>query len=672
MFALIAEAIQGQRGHLFPWVPVCLATGIGGYFLLPRELLAPEMLGLGVCAVVLALSAAWVREGLSPLAIGLCFVFLGVLLGVFRAHSVAEPKLGWRYYGAIEGVIVGIDRSGSDKVRLTLAEVVLDRLPPERTPHLVRVSFHGTQGYVTPVPGLRVVLTGHLSPPSGPTEPGGFDFQRHAWFQKIGGVGYTRTPVLALQYPQGGQGTFGLRMAMSAHIQSFLPGDIGGFAAAVSAGDRSGMSKEAIEALRGSNLAHLLAISGLHLGLLAGFVFAVVRLGLALVPAVALRVPVKKLAAVAALMASAGYLSLSGGNVATQRAFIMAAVALTAVMLDRRAFSLRAVALAATIVMVMRPEAILGPGFQMSFAATTALVAVFGALRNYEGIRLPRWLRPVSAVVISSLVAGLATAPIAAAHFNIVSHYGLPANLLSVPVMGTVVVPAAVLAMCLAPLGLEWIGLWAMGLGLEWILTVAHFFADRPDARGHVIAPPTPVLPLFSMGMLILILWQGRLRAAGLVLAVAAIALWVRAERPEILIADSGGLIGVMTDDGRALSKPRGSGFIALNWLENDGDPVDQPQAATRFPNGEDAVVSLALGEGQLKHVKGKKASLAFSDCTARDIVVFTHDAPDDLPCRVLTPESLRNTGSIAFSQKGGVLKMTTAREVSGLRLWNR
>ena len=199
--------------------------------------------------------------------------------------------------------------------------------------------------------------------------------------------------------------------------------------------------------MRASNLAHLLAISGLHMGLMAGVVFAALRLAFALVPPLVLRLPARSIAAAGALAAAAFYLALSGGNVATQRAFVMVAVMLCALMIGRRAISLRGVAIAATIVLVLRPEALMGPGFQMSFAATTALVAVFGWMRDGE-IRLgPKWLQPVVAVVISSAVAGFATAPIAAAHFNAIAQYGLLANLASVPLMGVLVIPAAVVPM---------------------------------------------------------------------------------------------------------------------------------------------------------------------------------------------------------------------------------
>ena len=372
--------IADQRGHLFPWLAVSFAGGIGIYFALRFEPDSALILGAGAMACMVAALAVWRGELRTPLALAVLFVLLGFLAASWRAHSVAGPVIGWRYYGAIEGRIVAMDRSASDAVRLTLDRVYLSNVRPSQVPKRVRISLHGAAAdFGAPVPGQRVMTTGHLSPPGGPVEPGGFDFQRHAWFLKLGAVGYTRVPVLALEPATDSvsQRIFRWRMAISAHVRAVLPGDVGGFAAAVTTGDRSGISQGALEALRASNTAHLLAISGLHMGLLSGFVFGLLRLGFALVPFIALRWPTRKLAAAGALIAGAIYLALSGGNVATERAFVMVAVALVAVLMDRRALTLRAVAIAALIVLTLRPEAMLGPGFQMSFAATTALVAVF-------------------------------------------------------------------------------------------------------------------------------------------------------------------------------------------------------------------------------------------------------------------------------------------------------
>lgn len=652
-----------QRGHLFPWVPVAMACGIGIYFSVLREPAARDFLWVGGGGLVLA-GVGW-RAGAiwAPLCWAVALVALGFCLAGLRAHQVDGPVLGWRYYGPVEGRIVGIDRSGSDALRLTLDRVVLRDVAPDRTPTRVRVSLHGGQGYITPEPGLRVILTGHLSPPSGPVEPGGFDFQRHSWFKRLGAVGYTRTPVLAIAPPQGGQWLFAARMALSARVQTALPGETGAFAAAIMTGDRSGMGKPTLQALRISNLAHLLAISGLHMGLLAGFVFTATRFVLAAVPVVGLRVASKKLAAVVALIAGACYLGLSGGNVATERAFVMAAVMLIAVIADRRALSLRAVALAAIIVLALRPEALLGPGFQMSFAATSALVAVFGYLRKRPLYKGPDWLRPVAAVVTSSFVAGLATAPFAAAHFNQIAHFGLVANLLSVPLMGVLVMPAAVLAACLLPVGLEGAALWVMGLGLDWILGVAHYVSSLDGARGMVVSPAPHILPLLALGALVVILWQGRARVIGMAPIALAFVLWGQTERPDVLISEDGALVGVMTGTGRALNRERGAGFVALNWLENDGDAVTQDTAFERWD------AAKATGWPILT-LRGKRAALAQDSCDGAKWVVMNVAPQHDLPCEVLHPKSLRASGAIALYRTEEGVKTISARQITGTRLW--
>ncbi|UWR23760.1 ComEC/Rec2 family competence protein [Sulfitobacter sp. S190] len=664
--AAIAQSVLAQRGVMFCWVPVCLAIGIGLYFQITWEPSVRLLWGLGGVAL-LGTAMAWrSNELVSPVFVALTLVLIGFVLAGVRANQVAGPRLEWRYYGAVEGRIVAIDRSASDALRLTLDQVVLERVPPHRTPKRVRLSLHGDRSHdITAAPGMRVALTGHLSPPGGPVEPGGFDFGRHAWFAGLGAVGYARTPLMGVEEADAGRAglaIFRVRMALSAHVQSRLPGDIGGFAAALTTGDRSAMSQQAIDALRASNLAHLLAISGLHMGLMSGVVFGALRLVFALVPPFVLRWPARSIAAAGALLASAFYLALSGGNVATERAFIMVAVALCALMLNRRALSLRAVAIAATLVLILRPEALLGPGFQMSFAATTALVAIFGWLREAQVQLGPRWIRPAVAVFISSAIAGAATAPVAAAHFNAYAQFGLIANLLSVPLMGILVIPAAVVAAVLSPLGLEMVGLWPMGLGLRWILGVADFVSGIEGARLYVKSPDKIVLPVLASGALFVMLWRGRLRWAGGVAMLAAAVLWVGSSRPTVLIADTGTLVGVLTPSGRALSKEKGAGFIARNWLENDGDGRDQWTAAQTW----------AQSSGEIVHLAGKRAVRAFEGCRADQIVISAHELPVPASCRNFTPDRLRSTGAVAlYARPEGGYKIVTAREISGHRHWS-
>lgn len=674
--AKIENALLAQRGHLFCWVPVCLGIGIGGYYQLPAEPDALIFIAMLVPIGLLYAASRVVRISFAPLLVAICLIGAGAGIAKFRTDHVAGPVLGFRYYGAIEGRVVNIDRSGSDAVRLTLDQVKLERMSSEKTPARVRVSLHGEDETANFNPADIIMTTGHLSPPSGPAEPGGFDFQRHAWFLKIGGVGYTRNPVVRLEAarPSGFKlWVFSQRIALADAVRKQIDGEAGAFAAAIMTGDRSAMSQKTIGNLRATNLAHLLAISGLHMGLLTGFVFAVIRFGLALIPWIALRIPTKKIAAIFSLLIGAAYLALSGGSVATERAYIMVAVMLVAVLLDRRALTLRAVAMAATIVLIIQPEALVGPGFQMSFAATTALVLVFGQMRRFNTQRLPKWARAVLSVVLSSAVAGFATAPFAAAHFNMFAHYGLIANLLSVPLMGLVVMPAAVLAVCFAPIGGWGAGLWVMEKGLLWILYVADRVANIEGGLGHVIAPHAAVLPVLTLGLLWLSLWQGRARFAGLVVAIFAGVLWMQSTRPAVLIADSGGLIGVMGENGRALSRAKGSGFVAGIWLENDGNPVAQDIAAARGGydvSGREARV--VLGAWKILQVSGKTALSALAGCGGADVLIATVEDQTDRPCQVFDIIALRNTGSLALEVlENGDLKITTASDVAGNRPWN-
>lgn len=306
--------------------------------------------------------------------------------------------------------------------------------------------------------------------------------------------------------------------------------------------------------------------------------------------------------------------------------------------------------------------------------------------------------------MLSSVIAGGATAPFAAAHFNRLAVYGLAANLLTVPAMGSVVIPFAVLALLLAPFGLSGLAFWIMELALEWILGVADYVAELPGAVRMVASPPPPVLPLIAVGGIALCIWSGRGRWLALAPMALGMVLWQGATRPALLISEPGGLVGYLTVEGRALSRPRGDGFIAGIWLENDGDPAEQADAATRTAwRDADPGRVTTIGTQTLSHGTGRAASRAVEQaCAAHDIVV-TNLAPEEpsatltqaeldtsarltasapatgaanaapaTPCLLLTPRVLRRTGAIALSTPNGALQIDTARAHQGQRLWSR
>ncbi|WP_406870196.1 ComEC/Rec2 family competence protein [Thioclava sp. 'Guangxiensis'] len=659
--------------QLMLWLPLGLGTGIGLWFGLKTEPDAPVYLMAGGIVAL-----AGVGRGRLPVALWFPCAMIGVMalgfcLAGLRAHLVAAPVLDFRYYGTIEGRVLSLDRSASDRPRLLLDRLRLDRVAPERLPAKVRVSLHGTQDHLALRPGQRVMLTGYLMPPPPPAAPDAFDFRRIAFFQQIGAVGYSRTPVMLIDPPQGAALLANrLRERLSRLILAHLPGQNGAIASAILTGDRSALSESTNEVMRAANIYHVVAISGLHVGLLTGLVFAFVRLCLAGLGRPALLWPSRKIAAVVAILAASAYLWLSGGQVSTQRAWVMAAVMLGAVIFDRRALSLRNVALAAIVILMATPEALLNPGFQLSFAATVALISGL-ALWVRLAPRLPHVLRVPIGFGSSSLIAGLATAPLTAATFHRMADYGLVANLLAVPAMGMVIMPAGLLALALAPLGLGGPAFWLLGLGTGWLLGVARMVAGWPGSVTAVKAPPELVVALLGAGAVVFILSRGIGRGGGALALCLAALIWWQAPRPALIVAPEAEQVGLMTPAGRALSRD-GAGFVAGIWLEADGDMAGISEAASRPAwAGDKGIRHSHWRSVDLVHLTGKAAPDHLSEyCRDGALVIIAAELPPDLPrdtvqCRIWDRARLAQTGAVSWGEDGS---LTSVRERVGRRLW--
>ena len=669
-------ALAESPVDLFLFAPVFLSIGIGLWFTLTLEP-GPLFYAFAAASVagltVLARFGPWLTR---PLIMALACVAVGALACGARVWVVTSPMLAVPYYGPVQGRIIDIDRSQSDAIRLTLDQVQLSDVAPEATPATVRVALHGAKpanGYEM---GTTVEVTARLAAPESASEPGGFDFRRMAWFQELGAVGYTASPVVIWTPPGPWDASVNrLRNHLSAKIMAAVPGDAGAFGSGALTGDRSEISAAVVTDLRISSLAHLLAISGMNMAFLTGFVFALIRYGLALVPPVSLRINTKKVAAYVALFVALFYLILSGANVATTRAYLMVSIMLVAVILDRRALTLRSVALAAVMLLLWQPESLLAPGFQLSFAATVGLIAGFGpAERFFKARGLPGWLRPVALLTVSSLLAGLATAPYSAATFNRLTGYGLLANLLTVPVMDVLMGAGAVAAL-LAPIGLAGPALTVMGWASRWILFIAHWIAGLDGAITPVPQPGAWVVPLITLGMLWALLWQGRSRFAGLAPVALGFVLWAMVERPALLISSDGVLAGVLGAEGRALSSPRGAGFAAESWLADDGDLADPKAAALRpgFAGGKTARQFQIAGLRGV--VLSGKAALeqVSSACATADIVLLParlgpateHPAG----CTVIDAAYLAQSGAIAgLPDKDGIMLQPVRAEA---RVWS-
>jgi len=489
------------------------------------------------------------------------------------APSLAEPTV-------VEAWVMDVDSPGERGARIVVAPVRIRGLAPEATPVRLRATVRGEP----PAPGEAVRLFGILNPPPALASPGAYDFGRNAYFQGMGGTLFAlgQTRPTALPEPpwrvRMAMKINAARYALAQRIVARLGERTGGIAAAMTTGHEAWIGREDLDAMRDSGLAHILSISGLHMAIVGGFVFFGVRLGVAAWPWLALRVSGKKVAAVAGLIAVGTYLVVSGAPPPAERAAITASIAFVAILLDRQAVTMHALAVAAFAVLLLQPEAIVTPGFQMSFAATAALVALAEVWpRRIKEIsapwpivaaqRLGSWLL---IACTASLVAGMATGPFAMQHFNRTAVYGLIANLGTAPIADFILMPALALGAALEPLGLGAPFLWLAGKGVDLMLAIGHWTAGLPGAVRTVASAPAAALPIAFLGILFICLWRGRLRWLGLPLA-AAVLIWPRPAAPDLWIGDGGTNAAWRQAEAAVVVRPGVRQFAADLWSGRRG-----------------------------------------------------------------------------------------------------
>jgi competence protein ComEC len=642
--AWILEQLDAERSRWMLWLPVALGLGIAIYFELPSEpalWLGPALAAAALALVFFAPAGSLARA----VAIGLVAAAVGFGLIAWRTASLAAPTLSRPLFNInVEGRIADIQRL-PEGVRVVLEAVRLKGSgvpPPEMTPVRLRVSL--SKGAPPLHVGDRILVLANLSPPSGPAAPGAFDFQRVAWYQQLGAVGYALAPAAVIEpgKPDGFvRAIDALRADVVERIMKALPGPEGGVVAALLAGEQTAVDKDIAQAMRDSGLAHILSISGLHIVFVVALVMGLVRYGIALVPPLALRIDAKKIAAVLALMAALFYTALAGAPVPAQRACAMAGFALLAILLDRTALSLRLVAWSAVIVLAVAPESLTGASFQMSFAAVVALIAAWEAAAGWRR-RLHeradrarhRWLWRLSAAIAASLattlIASIATGAFAAYHFNRLSLLGVVANLLGVPLTGFWIMPWGLVVMLLMPLGLERFGLVPMGWGVEGLNAIAKYVGNWPDAATLVPSMPGASLWLITIGGLWFCLWRHRWRFAGLPVVVIGLLLGPPTA-PDLLMSDDGRVLGLRDDKGVVhVASSRVDRFVADTWARRSG----QEGAKRWLASADEEAAGLGCRTGLCRWRKGPWRIALVSDerrlaeaCANADIVLSTVDA---------------------------------------------
>jgi competence protein ComEC len=676
---------EAGPGRLVPWFPVSLGAGIALYFSADREPLvwAPVLAALAFLALAFSSRRRPVLFGALLCAFAMA---AGFGIATFRAVQAAHPVLQLPASGVtIAGFVEAREeRERSDRIVLRVHRIDAARI--DARPERVRLSVRKK---TAPPAGSFVSLNARLTPPLQPLRPGGYDFARDLYFQGIGATGFVLGSIRVSEPPVSPDARLriaaaisGMRDAIDARIRSVVPGDRGAIASALITGKRDAISAPVNEAMYVSSLAHVLSISGYHMAVVAGVVFFAFRAGLALVPGVASRHPVKKWAAAAALVAATFYLALSGAEVATRRAYIMTAIVLIGVMFDRPALTLRTIAVAALAVMLLSPEAIVHPSFQMSFAATLALVAVYErglpwfsvVPETRRATRIALWGgRELLALVIASVVAGLATSLFAAYHFHRFAPYGVLANLLAMPIVSAFVMPAGLLALLAAPFGFDGMFWQAMGEGIGWMISAATFVAGLPGALGRIAAFGIAPVVLGTAGIVLLCLLRSPLRWSGAAAAAIAVAWAMLAPQPDVLVARDGQIVAVRGADGRlALMQARNDDFVVRDWLAADADaraPRDAGLAAGVRCDGTGCTAPLA--DGALVAFALTAEALP-DDCVRAAIVVTARDAPSGCAAVVVDRSVLRERGAVALSRSGvGTFTWSSARPPGEERPWS-
>ena len=622
------------RQQFFPLFVIMLAAGMAFYFTGASE---PAIWGgVGVAAIFASVSLLLLRwlswPVLRPVLILANAVVLGALwaqamsyVQLHKWHSISFPEAG------VEVDISGTVLWAEPRIRGSLLDVEI--IGPDAKPYRLRL-FGKKQMAETLRPGCGFHLLALLKPIGKPFASGSYDPRLRHLFDGRKGQGFIRQ-VNQLTCPERltwSARLARLRLSLAASFRDRLAAPYGGVAAALVTGIRGGISKDTRDVFRTSGLAHMLAISGLHMALFAGSCFAALRLLAATSPWLAQRYDMRRIAAAVAILAACGYLAISGASFATQRAFVMIGIVFLAILLGRAGLTLRNLAWAALVIFLWRPSAVMQAGFQMSFAAVLALISYYEYWQSQDrlmifpsdGQRVLRLVyfirRYIWALLLTSLIAGSVTGYLAAYHFGQVGRYSLLTNLLAMPIFAAIVIPMAVASLALMPLGLAHLPMLIMQEGLRAILAIAEAVTGLPASVIAFGPSPSWSLPVAVVGLLVLCLLRTRWRWGGALAMLLAVVMLGRAERPLIAIVDAGNTVFVQAAGGdmQAIAHPS-------FW----GGDVYQADLAMRYWRAtlhpaapcDDALCGFALADGRRLALVRYRRGLTQA-CKSYDIVV--------------------------------------------------
>ena len=577
MWTKIISCFLYERNRWLLWLPIFFAFGIGIYFLLPEE---PSLFMTNIVLFILIVGLFVFRRYLLLRSIFLLLFLIAAGFANIQYRTILlsdEINFEQEQKLYIRGQIDNIDANYNGRQRILLSSMFDFDDNPLKGRYRLTLIHQNPDIKV----GDVVELIGVVSPLFKPSIVGGYEFDRNFYFKGVTGTGYIPSDVIKItSFPRFKDYFAMLRENISRRIYEILPTDRAAVTIALVTGDQTKISHSLIEAYRDSGLAHFLSISGLHMSMLAGLMFLLVRVFMALIPSLALRFNSKKTAALLSIVVSSVYLILSGMSVPAQRAFIMTQVVLAAVLFERQAISMRTLACSAFIVLIISPAALISASFQMSFAAVTALVAFYekfaGRLNHFlsdEKISLTHkifrgLMLYCVGVLVADFVASVATLPFAIYHFNRVALYTSLTNLLSGPIISFIIMPFILVSLLTMPLGLEVLPLKIVGFGLAIVNKLTLWVASLPNAVVGVVSMPFWGFILIIFGGLWLCLWIGRWRLWGVAPIIIGFLSILCVQKPEVIIDSQIKTIAVLNhNNGKYYFLPQANRWNKRNWL---------------------------------------------------------------------------------------------------------
>ncbi len=620
----VLDAVTQRRNFIL--FPFFMIAGLIVYRVLPSE---PAFIALATL-IGFTFATAWLGRDRAPIReiallasmFALGMVLLPVHGALFGTRMLESPRYG-TYTARIEAVTYN---DGSEQ-RWVLSDVAgeLDwTLPNVR---LARVTVPGAYD-VSPGDTITARIRFYPVPP--PAVPGGYDSQFVSHFDGIGAYGTAFGDIEISKSGAGGlsRAVKDLRAAITTRIVSQLGERIGGIAAALVTGDQSRITEDDRNLMASAGIAHVIAISGLHLTLVAGTMFACVRFFLSLGHGVTQRFPIKKIAAGFGIATALAYMVISGMVIPAVRSTIMLALIFAAIIAGRQALTMRNVAIAGLAIIVFEPTSVFRASFQLSFAAVIALIAAYElARRNREDRERPQRGRALTLmldIATTSIIAGLATLVFTAYHFQQTAPFGVLGNLMVMPIVSFVMMPAALLGTLLLPLGLEAIPYAGLGWSIEAMLWCAGFVRNLSGGFD-----PSPILSPVALGVALFALawlayFRTHMRITGPIVAVPLIAFFCLEQAPDIFIADQSQALAVRSGDRVALIAGRNNTFATTIWSERYLTVIEDAHTAT----GCDSLGCILSTEEGYTVALVKSRDAFDEDCRIAEIVIARLTAP--------------------------------------------